>query len=63
MKIDDRYYNELVNSGTTVPRDIKTGETLMLGVGEEYIITSSDKSKPPVRARNTQNCPCHLKLI
>jgi len=60
--IIQRYYNELKESGHTVPRNETTREVLPFGVGKEYdIICKEDKT--PLRAICTQNCPYHLKLI
>ncbi len=59
--IADRYYNELKNQGHTVPRNIKTGDTLNYRVGGIYMVQSDDKTiKEQIRAKCTQNCPCAL---
>lgn len=60
--IPERYYNELKESGHTVPRDEKTGKILPFKVGGEYNISTSTKA-PTLKARCTQNCPYHLILL
>ncbi len=60
--IPQRYYNELLNDGHTVPRNEKTGEVLPFKVGGEYNIVCNE-NKTPIKARCTQNCPYHLKKI
>lgn len=62
-KIPARYFDELKNSGHTVPRNEKTGDIMTnFKVGSEYVIVN-DKTKEGVKARCTQDCPHHLKLI
>lgn len=60
--IPARYFNELKNSGHTVPRDEKTGDVLPFKVGKNYTIINPD-TKEEITARCTQDCPFHLKLI
>jgi hypothetical protein len=58
-----RYFNELKNSGHTVPRDEKTGNILTnFKVGSEYTI-GNPENKETVKARCTQDCPHHLKKV
>jgi len=59
IKIAQRYFDELVDSGHTVPRDEKTGDTLIFKVGKDYEISTPEVDKT-VTARCTQNNPCHL---
>ena len=43
--IPDRYWNELNNSGSTVPRNEKTGDVLPFVVGKQYIIVNEETKK------------------
>lgn len=60
-KIADRYFNELKN-GHTVPRNEKTGNTLVFTVGKVYKI-KNERTNETVNAKCTQDCPCALVLI
>lgn len=58
-----RYFDELKNSGHTVPRDIRTGDVQTnFKVGSDYTIVNKD-TKDEIKARCTQSHPHHLKLI
>lgn len=61
-QIPYRYFSELKNEGHTVPRNEKTGQVLPFKVGGEYTITNN-KTNETLKAKCTQNCPYHLKLI
>lgn len=60
--IPSRYFNELKDSGHTVPRDEKTGEVMPFKVSKNYTIINHD-TKEEVTARCTQDCPYHLILL
>lgn len=61
--IPERYFNELKNSGHTVPRNESNGEIITsFKVGDEYNI-GFEKNGETVKARCTQSHPHHLKLI
>lgn len=60
--IPARYFNELKNSGHTVPRNEKSGEVLPFKVGKNYTIVNPD-TKEEIAARCTQDCHYHLILL
>lgn len=61
--IPERYFNELKNSGHTVPRYEINGEVITsFKVGKEYKI-NFEKGGEVIKARCTQNFPTHLILL
>lgn len=61
-KIPLEYFNQLVNSGHTVPRDKKTGDFIPFKVGKEYVI-GNDENRELLKVRCTQDCPYHLIVV
>lgn len=59
--IPDRYFNELVSIGHTVPR-YTGGNVINFTVSKKYIIIN-EKTKTEAIAICTQDCPCALKLF
>lgn len=60
--IPARYWEELNNSGHTVPREMKHGTLIPFVVGKNYTIVN-EETKEELTARCTQDCPYHLVLI
>lgn len=61
-KIPNRYFDELKNSGNTVPRNEETGIVLKFLVGHKYIIVN-ETTKESIQAICTQDCPYNLRII
>lgn len=60
--IPERYFNELISLGHTVPRYESTGEVISFSVGSEYTIKCAS-TKRLIKVKCTQSCPHHLKVI
>lgn len=61
-KIDIEYFNQIKNSGHTVPRDKKTGNVLSFAVGKHFEITNNENDEV-LKVVCTQDCPTSLKLL
>jgi hypothetical protein len=60
IKIAQRFFDELLQRGDTVPRD-SNGNTFIAIVSENYILKSEDGKQ--ALARCTQDCPVNFRLI